>query len=105
MMIRISTRCFADWNLVSGADYSYIGRSYSGNNDPGNPRLRPSYRLIDTRFALNHGAFEIALVGKNLGNEVANLGDSRSIAAEVPGRPRLFVNQPRSIGVEFRQSL
>jgi len=102
--VSYTTRLRNDWNLVSGADYSYIGRSYSGNNDPGNPRLRPSYRLIDTRFALNHGAFEIALVGKNLGNEVANLGDSRSIAAEVPGRPRLFVNQPRSIGVEFRQS-
>ena len=41
---------------------------------------------------------------KNLANEVANLGDSRSIAAEVPGRPRLFVNQPRTIGVEFKQS-
>ena len=50
------------------------------------------------------GPFEMALVGKNLANEVANLGDNRSIAAEVPGRPRLFVNQPRTIGVEFRQS-
>jgi iron complex outermembrane receptor protein len=103
--VSYTTRLRNDWNLVSGADYSYIGRSYSGNNDPGNPRLRPSYRLIDARFALNHGAFEIALLGKNLGNEVANLGDSRSIAAEVPGRPRLFVNQPRTIGVEFRHSL
>jgi hypothetical protein len=46
----------------------------------------------------------VALVGKNLGNEVANLGDNRSIAAETPGRPRLFVNQPRTLGVEFRQS-
>jgi hypothetical protein len=43
-------------------------------------------------------------VGKNLADEVANLGDSRSLAAETPGRPRLFVNQPRTIGVEFRQS-
>ena len=48
------------------------------------------------------GALEFALVGKNLTNEAANLGDSRSIAAEVPGRPRLFVNQPRTIGVEAR---
>ena len=49
-------------------------------------------------------AFEVALVGKNLANEVANLGDSRSIAAETPGRPRLFVNQPRTVGIEFRNS-
>ncbi|HXQ32263.1 MAG TPA: TonB-dependent receptor [Steroidobacteraceae bacterium] len=92
------------WNLVSGADYSYVGRSFSGNNDPAEPRERGSYRLIDARFAFARGPLEIALVGKNLANEVANLGDSRSIAAEVPGRPRLFVNQPRTIGVEFRDS-
>jgi outer membrane receptor protein involved in Fe transport len=94
----------AGWKMVSGADYSYIGRSYSGNNLPGDPRLRPSYRLINGRLAFDHGPFEVALFGKNLANEVANLGDSRSIAAETPGRPRLFVNQPRTLGIEFRQS-
>jgi outer membrane receptor protein involved in Fe transport len=92
------------WKMVTGADYSYIGRSFSGNNNPSNPRLRPSYRLINARIAFDRGPFEVALVGKNLANEVANLGDNRSIAAETPGRPRLFVNQPRTVGVEFRQS-
>jgi iron complex outermembrane receptor protein len=98
-----TTLVTSDWKLVSGTDYSYIGRSYSGNNTPADPRLRPSYRLINARFALSHDQFEVALVGKNLADEVANLGDSRSIAAEVPGRPRLFVNQPRTIGLEFTQ--
>jgi iron complex outermembrane receptor protein len=92
----------SSWNLVAGADYSYVGRSYSGNNDPSNPRERPAYNLFDARLALVHGDLEFALVGKNLTNEAANLGDSRSIAAEVPGRPRLFVNQPRTVGVEIR---
>ncbi|HXE54948.1 MAG TPA: TonB-dependent receptor [Tepidisphaeraceae bacterium] len=99
-----TTELTSSWNLVSGADYSYIGRSFSGNNDPSQPRERPSYRLINARFAFQHGPLEIALVGKNLADELANLGDNRSIAAEVPGRPRLFVNQPRTFGVEFRQS-
>jgi outer membrane receptor protein involved in Fe transport len=99
-----TTRLNSDWKMVSGADYSYIGRSFSGNNDPSDPRLRPAYRLINARLAFDRGPLEIAVVGRNLANEVANLGDSRSIAAEVPGRPRLFVNQPRTIGVEFRQS-
>jgi hypothetical protein len=90
--------------MITGADYSYVGRSFSANNDPANPRERGAYRLIDARVAFAHGPMEIALVGKNLANELANLGDNRSIAAEVPGRPRLFVNQPRTIGVEFRQS-
>jgi outer membrane receptor protein involved in Fe transport len=94
----------SSWKLVSGADYSYIGRSFSGSNNPGDPRLRPSYRLINAHVAFARGPLEIALVGKNLADEVANLGDSRSLAAETPGRPRLFVNQPRTIGVEFRQS-
>jgi len=58
----------------------------------------------DASVAFARDKFQIALVGKNLANEVANLGDNRSIAAEVPGRPRLFVNQPRTLGVEFRQS-
>jgi hypothetical protein len=66
--------------------------------------LRGSYRLIDASFAFARDRFQVAIVGKNLANEVADLGDNRSIAAEVPGRPRLFVNQPRTLGVEFRQS-
>jgi len=90
------------WTLVSGLDWAHVGRSFSGNNSPANPRERAAYDLIDARFALAHGSLELALVGKNLSNEAANLGDSRSIAAEVPGRPRLFVNQPRTIGLEFR---
>ncbi len=98
-----TTQLTSDWKLIGGTDYSYIGRSYSGNNDPSLPRLRSSYRLINARFALARDKFEVALVGKNLADEVANLGDSRSIAAEVPGRPRLFVNQPRTIGVDFTQ--
>ena len=94
----------ADWLLISGGDYSYVGRSFSANNDPADPRERPSYRLINARLALQRGQFEVALVGKNLADELTNLGDNRSIAAETPGRPRLFVNQPRTVGIEVRQS-
>jgi outer membrane receptor protein involved in Fe transport len=93
----------SDWSLINGLDFSFIGRSYSGNNDPSDPRLRDSYHLLDGRVALRHDKLEFALVGKNLTNEAADLGDSRSIAAEVPGRPRLFTNQPRTIGLELRQ--
>ncbi len=102
--VQYTTHITSDWALVSGADYSYVGRSFSGNNNPANPRERAAYRLIDARFALTHGKMQYALVGKNLGNEVANLGDNRSLAAETPGRPRLLVNQPRTIGVEVRAS-
>ncbi len=93
----------AAWNSTAGVDYSYVGRSYSSSNASDLSRERPSYRLLDARVAFTHGLTELALVGKNLTNEVTNLGDNRSIAAEVPGRPRLFINQPRTIGVEFVQ--
>ena len=99
-----TTDLSSSWKMISGADYSYVGRSFSANNDPANPRERGAYRLINARVAFAHGPLEIAVVGKNLANELANLGDNRSIAAEVPGRPRLFINQPRTLGVEFRQS-
>jgi iron complex outermembrane receptor protein len=99
-----STAITGSWDLTSGLDWSYIGSSFSGNNSPSQPRKRPAYRLLDARVAVSHAGLEVALVGKNLTNEVANLGDNRSIAAEVPGRPRLFVNQPRTVGVEMRMS-
>jgi outer membrane receptor protein involved in Fe transport len=102
--VQYTTQLTGEWKMVSNVDYSYIGRSFSGNNDPSEPRLRPAYRLVNAHLGFDRGGFEIALVGKNLANEVANLGDSRSLAAETPGRPRLFVNQPRTLGVEFRQS-
>jgi outer membrane receptor protein involved in Fe transport len=92
--------------IVSGLDYSYVGRSFSANNISAvnnfATRERPSYRLLNGRIAFSHNEWEAALVGKNLANEHANLADSRSIAAEVPGRPRLVTNQPRTIGIEIR---
>jgi iron complex outermembrane recepter protein len=88
------------WNSVSVVDYSYVGSSYSANNSPTEPRKRPAYRLLNARLGFGNGTTELALVGKNLTNEVTNLADNRSIAAEVPGRPRLFLNQPRTIGIE-----
>ncbi len=91
------------WNSVSVIDYSYVGSSYSANNNPTEPRKRPAYHLLNARFGFGNGTTEFALVGKNLTNEVTNLADNRSIAAEVPGRPRLFLNQPRTIGIEFTQ--
>ena len=95
---------WGEWVFVGGVDYSYVGRSFSGNNNAAEPRERPSYRLFNGRLALQRGPLEVALVGKNLTDELTNLGDNRSIAAEVPGRPRLFVNQPRTVGLEVRQS-
>jgi iron complex outermembrane receptor protein len=92
------------FSLVNNLTYSYVGGSKSANNDPFNPRTRSPYSLLDARFALAFGRSELALVGKNLTNEHANLADNRSIAVELPGRPRIVTNQPVTIGIEFRST-
>jgi outer membrane receptor protein involved in Fe transport len=89
-------------NLVNNLTYSYVGDSKSANNDPFDPRTRAPYALLDARFALAFSQYEIAFVGKNLTNDHANLADNRSIAVELPGRPRIVTNQPITFGIEFR---
>jgi outer membrane receptor protein involved in Fe transport len=92
--------------IVPGIDYAYVGRSFSANNISGlngfSTRERPGYDVLNARVALEHNDWELALVGKNLTNQHANLADSRSIGAETAGRPRLVTNQPQTIGLEFR---
>ena len=92
-------------SLLSTVSYAYVGSSTSANNDIFDPRIRPAYSLIDARIALHWHDRELAIVGKNLPNEHADLADSRSIFAEDPGRPRIVTNQPRTIGLEFRWNL
>lgn len=95
----------AERSIVNTIDFGYVGSSISANNvsaNPYYPRERPAYHIVDGRVAYLWSNLEVALVGKNLANTHANLGDNRSIVAEVTGRPRIVTNQPRTFGVEFR---
>ena len=92
------------FDLINNLTYSYVGDSKSANNDPFQPRTRSPYALLDARFALAFAHYEVALVGKNLTNDHANLADNRSIAVELPGRPRIVTNQPITVGIEFRST-
>jgi iron complex outermembrane receptor protein len=91
-----------EYEIVTNGTYSYVGDSTSANNDPFNPRVRPSYSLVDGRIGLHWRGYEATLFGKNLTDEHANFADNRSIAAETPGQPRVVTNQPRTFGIEFR---
>ena len=82
------------------AQYSFTGRSISYNNDPLG-RERSPYSLVDVHVGLNRGPLEASLFAKNLLDKRANLGDEQSEVAEIPGRPRWLVAQPRTIGVEL----
>jgi iron complex outermembrane receptor protein len=83
-------------------DFGYTGSSLSGNQNPLLPRVRPAYTLADFRTGLRTGKYEMALYVKNLTNEIANLSDNSSIAAEAPGLPRIVVTRPRTIGLDVR---
>ena len=89
-------------SFIGTVTYSYTGDSVSANNGATYPRLRPGYSFLDARLAYRVRDYEFALVGKNLTNTEADLGDNRSLAAETYGRPRLVTNAPRTIGLEAR---
>ena len=81
-------------------DSSYTDHSWSANNDRVNPRLRPSYSLVNLHLGVRAQRWETATFVNNIGNTHANLGDDISEVGEVPGRPRIYVNPPRSVGLE-----
>ncbi len=88
-----------DWDLFARADVNYVDESLSLVNAIS--RKRSAYEQVGLRVGLTNSRYKAALFVRNLTNEIANLGDNRSIAAETPGRPRWVVSRPRTIGLEF----
>lgn len=84
------------------AEVSYVGSSVSTNNSVQNPRIRGAYTLARLRAGVEFDRLTAALFVDNLTDERANLSDVVPQAAEVPGRPRIAVNQPRTIGIDLR---
>ena len=93
-----------NWSGFARVDYSYIGESYSANNSQLSPLRRPAYDITDVRFGAHSNRYELAAFVKNLTNEHANLADVYLIGIELPGQPRLAINQPRTVGVEARMT-
>jgi len=90
-------------------DYRYVDESLSSNNaatDPVTgllvPRIRPSYEIVNLRGGARFGAYEVALFAKNLTDTRASLSDNVAAAAETPDRARVYINTPRTFGVEAR---
>jgi outer membrane receptor protein involved in Fe transport len=82
-------------------DYAYVDESFSANNSSQlDPRLRPSYEIVDLRFGFQLGKAEVSVFAKNITNENANFSDLPSLAAELPTRPRIVTNRPRTVGLE-----
>ncbi|MEM9750245.1 MAG: TonB-dependent receptor, partial [Pseudomonadota bacterium] len=84
------------------ADVSYVGESISRTVDAGNPRIRPSYTIVDMRGGLRSDKYEVAFFIDNVTDERAVFGDNRTLAAEALGRQRVITNRPRTIGIDLR---
>lgn len=92
-------------NAVAGFDafglvnFSYVDESLSLVNSE--PRIRDSYEQLGVRLGLRNERYTATVFARNLTNELANLADNRSLAAETPGRPRFVQSRPRTIGLEL----
>ncbi len=95
---------FGDWEGLFRADGNYYGKSFSANNESvgADARLRDSWSQLNLRGGIVNEKWDLLLFINNVTDERASLADSRSIAAELPGRQRLVVTRPRTIGVEAR---
>lgn len=93
------TDAMEGWDFFLRADVSYVGESTSRVNSA--TRIREAYEQINLRFGLRDERYSVTFFANNISNEIANLADNRSLAAETPGRPRFVVSRPRTIGLEF----
>ncbi len=90
------------YTMVSQIGYTYVGNRRSGNINPFQPRLVPAFGLLEANVGLQWSHYEMLLTGKNLTNTIASYGDYVPISAELPGRPRVAIAPPRTIGLELR---
>ena len=95
---------FGDWDGLVRGDFNYYGDSYSANNESvgANARLRESWSMLNLRAGIVNERWDVIVFVDNVTDERASLADSRSIAAETPGRQRLVVTRPRTFGIEAR---
>ena len=86
-----------DFDLTARLDISYTDESLSRVNSTA--RVRPAYERINLRLGLDNERYKLQLFIDNLTNDIANLADNRSLAAETPGRPRFVTSRPRTVGL------
>lgn len=83
-------------------DAAHVGSSISRVVDSANPRIRPSYEIVNLRIGVRTEAYEIVAFADNLFDEDAVFSDNRTLAAEAAGRPRIVRNRPLTIGLDLR---
>lgn len=82
--------------------WTYTGARTSFTNvAPPIGRPLPSYSLLNLRTGVAQGPWQLTLFVDNVFNKLGVIGDLLPEGAELPGRPRLFVTRPRSVGLQL----
>ena len=89
-----------DSDFMLRADANYYGESTTAPT--GTVVVRDDWTVVNLRAGMLLESWEVILFADNVTDERANLSDNRSIAANMPGRPRIITNRPRTIGLEAR---
>ena len=92
---------FGGFNWFARGDFAHVGSSISTVVDSGNPRIRPSYSIVNARIGLRSLNYQVSLFVDNLFNEEAVHSDNRTLAAEAAGRPRIVRNRPVTVGLNL----
>jgi outer membrane receptor protein involved in Fe transport len=82
--------------------YTYTDTRVSYNNSTTGLSL-PAYGLVNVRAGINQGPWQAALFVRNLFDTLGVTGDLLPDSAQLPGRPRLFVTRPRTMGIQVRR--
>lgn len=107
-----------DWQTSGYAEYSfpalggigfvrgsfaYVGEAFSTFQPELEPlRIQDAYTDVGLRLGLEVDSWEASLFADNLLDERRSFGANTSAAVEFPGRPRLGVNRPRTIGMQLK---
>jgi iron complex outermembrane recepter protein len=84
------------------ADFAYVDSSLSANNSIAYPLVRPAYSLFNIRTGVTIDDVELTFFADNVFDERANLADPPPAGIELPGRPRIVTNRPRTLGLDAR---
>ena len=97
--VQYTAPLIGEWKMVSNADYSYIGRSYSGNNHAERPAIAPRVPADQCahRIRPRHRS-RLRWSARTLATKSRTSATAARSRRRRPGGPRLFVNQPRPSG-------
>jgi outer membrane receptor protein involved in Fe transport len=105
---------YMNWSVPAWGDWQTFVRpqlTYTGNEvftfapvayDPSTEQGGTTQ--YDLRLGLRDSVWAFALYGTNLSDVRRSLGPNTSLAAELPGRPRLGVNATRTVGFHVMRS-